>query len=346
MGRQPRATRTVTMTDIARACGLSHATVSFVLRHRLDRALQRATRERVFAAAVRLGYQPPRHQRLEAAKLRVLFICPEFDVAYGKASYPGRVMAELARRQRDSAVHVVLAATERQSMMETLYRGVCEEHAQAVIVTRLAATELAAVVAQCPVPVIHLGPRAAGRGLTVAMDDAGVGRAAAAHLWERGHRQALLLGVPGSPGAERTAAFVRAWRRRGGAAPTVWLGEFHESFGQAAAQRYMLLAEPQPTAIFAVSDSICYGFLQTVHAAGRTVPDYVSLVGCDDLPGSAWSCPPLTTFALPTAAAAEHLLRLVRGACLGDASIPAQVTLPAQLMPRASVRLLPVLPAP
>lgn len=48
----------VTAADIARACGVSQATVSYVLNDRQDKSISTATREKILSAARELNYYP------------------------------------------------------------------------------------------------------------------------------------------------------------------------------------------------------------------------------------------------------------------------------------------------
>lgn len=66
----------VTLRDIARHVGVSHATVSFVLNHRTDMGITDATRQRVLRAAQELGYRPNRAARaLTTGKTEMLAVC-------------------------------------------------------------------------------------------------------------------------------------------------------------------------------------------------------------------------------------------------------------------------------
>jgi hypothetical protein len=74
----------VTLRDIAKHLGVSHATVSFVLNNRTDMGITDATRQRVLAAAQELGYRPNRAAKaLTTGKTEMLAVCiPSLRVAY------------------------------------------------------------------------------------------------------------------------------------------------------------------------------------------------------------------------------------------------------------------------
>jgi DNA-binding LacI/PurR family transcriptional regulator len=74
----------VTLRDIARHLGVSHATVSFVLNNRTDMGITEATRQRVIVAAQELGYRPNRAAKaLTTGKTEMLAVCvPSFRVPF------------------------------------------------------------------------------------------------------------------------------------------------------------------------------------------------------------------------------------------------------------------------
>jgi DNA-binding LacI/PurR family transcriptional regulator len=74
----------VTLRDIARHLGISHATVSFVLNDRTDMGITDATRQRVLAAAQELGYRPNRAAKaLTTGRTEMVAVCvPSLTVPY------------------------------------------------------------------------------------------------------------------------------------------------------------------------------------------------------------------------------------------------------------------------
>ncbi len=71
-------------------------------------------------------------------------------------------------------------------------------------------------------------------------------------------------------------------------------GDYTEAGGLAAMNR-LLDSGVEFTAVFAANDQSAYGAMLALHRRGLKVPEDVSVVGFDDLPGSAFSIPPLTT---------------------------------------------------
>jgi LacI family transcriptional regulator len=82
----------------------------------------------------------------------------------------------------------------------------------------------------------------------------------------------------------------------------------------------MLALHDPPTAVFAANDLMALGAYEAVRRQGRRVPEDVSVVGFDDLPGSRWASPSLTTVHQPLAQmgmlATRTVLRMVHGETL------------------------------
>ena len=98
--------------------------------------------------------------------------------------------------------------------------------------------------------------------------------------------------------------------------------------------RQVLLGGPGITAAVCYNDMMAIGALRALRAAGRRVPDDVSVIGFDDIDIAAYAEPPLTTIAQDTTAlgrwAVERLLDTIGAAAEGRAP------------PRVEVRRLPV----
>ena len=75
-------------------------------------------------------------------------------------------------------------------------------------------------------------------------------------------------------------------------------GAYSYKFGVKAFSYFTSLPKP-PTAVFCASDVMAQGMLSAAFKHGVNIPGDLAIVGFDDLPGSAYSVPPLTTVRQP-----------------------------------------------
>ena len=161
------------------------------------------------------------------------------------------------------------------------------------------------------------------------------------HLLEQGHRGIAFITGPAenNDGAERLAGYSRALTEAGIAVDMnlVVEGDFHEAGGMMAMER-LFDTNQQFTAVFCANDLSAYGARLCLYRKGIRVPDDISLIGFDDLPGSAYTTPPLTTIRQPLydmgRIATKALLRLIDGQIVTE-DIP-----PLELVVRETTRSL------
>ena len=137
------------------------------------------------------------------------------------------------------------------------------------------------------------------------------------HLIGFGHRHiAFIAGPPNHRDARDRLAGYRAALERAGLPELVLPGDFVEPSGFVAATR-LLEGRELFSAIFAANDQMAYGARLALHRQGVRVPEDISLAGFDDLPGSTYTTPPLTTVRQPTfdlgVALAGGTLRVLAG---------------------------------
>lgn len=159
------------------------------------------------------------------------------------------------------------------------------------------------------------------------------------HLIELGHRRIAFVTGPANnnDAEERRAGYARALREAGIALDPKLIveGDFHEAGGLLAVN-HLFETSQQFTAVFAANDLSAYGVRLCLYRKGIRVPDDISLVGFDDLPGSAYTTPPLTTIRQPLydmgRIASTSLLRLINGET-AEGEIP-----PLELIVRETTR--------
>jgi LacI family transcriptional regulator len=165
--------------------------------------------------------------------------------------------------------------------------------------------------------------------------------AAVHHLLELGHRRIAFVTGPANnnDASERLQGYTRALQEAGIGydAGLVVEGDFHEA-GGLLAMNQLFDAKQQFTAVFAANDLSAYGVRLCLYRKGIRVPDDISLVGFDDLPGSSYTTPPLTTIRQPLydmgRIATTSLLGLINGDTV-TAHIP-----PLELVVRETTRRL------
>ncbi|MER7690915.1 LacI family DNA-binding transcriptional regulator [Streptomyces sp. NPDC097610] len=301
----------VTLSDVAKASGVSRATVSFVLNDDPRQTISVATRERVMAAAHDLGYVPhgiARALREGSSRIVVLNVDWGMEGNFSR-SYVRGLDEELAEHD-----HVLL---------------VRHGHAAPEATQKI----LDAIV---PRAVLRLGEvYMQGHGPIEEDWESGFAANAAlqiGYLAERGHtRIAMALPDHDFPLTEARLGFAQEAARRLGLPPLErFVVPRPREAGEAAVEGF-LAAHPDVTAVAAFDDDIALRTLTALHDLGRRVPEEVAVIGFDETEHGSLSTPALTTVHID----AEVLGRLAARAALGiDPEALAPV--PGRIVVRAS----------
>ncbi len=299
--------RRVRLDDVAADVGVSPATVSLVLRGISGPSA--ATRERVLAAAARLGYRPDRAaSALASRRTRALGVL--LDVSN---SYQGRLVLDLYDAAERSGYSLVLSAVSRNRdegrAIETLLDSRCE--ALVLFGPEGSKDSLRQLGDALPVVVVGRSVPAASVDVVRSADNDGIS-SAVHHLAELGHRRITYVGGPrGAVATLRRSGYESAMRDRG-------LTEFiqvvrggdDELHGVRAAGSVVGL-EPRPTGLIVFNDRCAFGLIDALTRAGIGVPRDASVIGFDDSPEAALLQINLTTVAQDTRALAENAMTLL-----------------------------------
>ena len=90
------------------------------------------------------------------------------------------------------------------------------------------------------------------------------------------------------------------------------------------------------TAVFVANDQMALGLLRALHEQGRDVPGDVSVVGFDDIPEAEFFTPPLTTVRQDFNEMGRRSLHLLLDQIAAGERSQTRVTVPAELVERAS----------
>ena len=164
------------------------------------------------------------------------------------------------------------------------------------------------------------------------------------HLHDLGHRRiATITGlIETRPGADRLKGYRDALRARGLAFRDEYVayGDFYVESGQQAMNRLLDLDEP-PTAVVCASDLMALGAIRAIAERGLSVPRDVSIVGFDDIQLAGHVQPPLTTLRQDKARLGAEAGRALTRLMAADVPAAEAVTLPVELVVRASTAAPP-----
>ena len=190
------------------------------------------------------------------------------------------------------------------------------------------------------IPLIGVDLDVAGAKAThVASDNVGGARLAVKHLHSLGHRRIATVAGPQDhkPGADRMVGFRAELQALGIDRNPEYeqIGDWYTESGERATQALLALPEP-PTAVFAAADLMAVGAMKAARDAGLDVPGDLAVVGFDDIQLASLLNPGLTTIHQDKvglgSAAARALLEQIENPELS----PAALTLPVELIVRAS----------
>ena len=91
-----------------------------------------------------------------------------------------------------------------------------------------------------------------------------------------------------------------------------------------------------PSAIFACNDMIAIGVMEAIKAAGLSIPQDVSVIGCDDIDQSKYYSPKLTTIKVKTELMAKIACQNLFLAIESQEILNIQIILPTKLIVRES----------
>lgn len=325
--------RRVRLEDVAAAVGLSTASVSLVLRGAPGPSA--ATRERVLAAASRLGYRPDRAASL-LARRRSRLIGVLLEV---RSAFHAQIVEDLHETVEQHGYELVLATITRgrpeRRAVETLLDSRCE--ALILLGPEEPAGRLAALDRQLPVVVVSRRVPTPGMDVVRVADDVGVA-AAVEHLTGLGHRDiAYLDGGPGMIAADRRRGYRRAMHDAGlDDRVRIIPGAKDEAAGMTAARELLDAEDGLPTAVVCFNDRSAVGLLDVFSRSGVAVPGQVSVVGYDDDPLSRLAHVALTTVGQDTGRLAEHAVAAIVERLDGDRADHREVVLPPYLAVRST----------
>lgn len=309
-----------TMHDVARAAGVSQATVSLVLNDAGGARFSAATKERVQKAVEDLGYRTNAHAKVlrEGVAGMIGFI----GDAVATSAFAGMIIEGAQDRAWESGLLLITINTAGDKELEAASLETMLSYKVAGVVYASMyhqKVDVPSVLNEVPTVVLNSEDKAR-HFPSVAPDEEAGGYKATQYLLDAGHRRVAMInietldsGLPGAVG--RFEGYGRALRNAGlPEDPTlVRFGQGGERDGYRYALELMALPEP-PTAIFCVNDRTAWGAYQAMAELGLKIPQDVSIIGFDNQETLAPHLRPgLTTLDLPFEQMGRRAVELVLG---------------------------------
>ncbi|MFE9425626.1 LacI family DNA-binding transcriptional regulator [Kitasatospora sp. NPDC006697] len=329
------------MADVAKVAGVSHQTVSRVLGDHPN--VREATRTRVREVIAELGYRPnPAARALVTKRSRTLGVVAANTTLYGPAS----ILSALEHAAREAGY--LVAAVSLDELSESALRKAVDHLAAwgvegVVVMTPHQRTVTALLRLEAPFPIVTVE---GGHDLDlpgVALDQYSGARLVTEHLLALGHTAVWHVAGPRQwlEAEGRFEGWRAALEAAGLPVPRHLDGDWSAASGYRAGR---LLAEARagladaarPTAVFVANDHMALGVLRALREAGLRVPADLAVAGFDDLPESDYFVPPLTTVRQDFAAIGRAGVDLLLARIEEPAAAAVHVTVPPELVVRAS----------
>jgi LacI family fructose operon transcriptional repressor len=283
--------------DVAKAAGVSTATVSRVLANKPP--IRAETRERVMAAIATLNYRP----NLIARSLRVQ---KSAKIGLVVSDIRNPFFTAIGRAVEDAAYEkgysVLMCNTDENPEKEALYLNLLHDESVAGIIfspTHQFSAQAGDLHLDTPLVIIDRLVQNKEADM-VLLDNLSAAYELTEHLLTNGYRRiAGLFGDASATGQERSLGFRNALKARGLSpfsmefvAPRIRSG-----FSSVSA---LLQGSDRPDAIFTSNSLLTAGAYEAIRERKLKVPDEIALVGFDVTEWGAFVDPPITVMAQPT----------------------------------------------
>ncbi|HIS68502.1 MAG TPA: LacI family DNA-binding transcriptional regulator [Candidatus Gallacutalibacter stercoravium] len=326
-----------TIKDVAKAAGVSVATVSRVLNH--EKQVSSKTREQVLRVIDEIGYTPNvlgRNLRVRATD-RILVLLPSLSNQFYSSVLKG--VEAVASAQ---GYQTMISVTHNDAEVERGYINLLYNRSVDGILlmsSSLPAQEITAIAAERPL-VMCSEYNEGARLSTVGVNNFQAAFDAVSYLINAGHRRiAMISSEQTYSGRLRTQGYQAALKQAGLTFRPEYLINTQYSFRSGLEACEILLHLPEaPTAVFAISDVLAAGVMKRLQQAGQIPGRDVDVFGFDNISLADMLTPAVSTVSQPRLEIGKKATELLLGK-IADIHSPDQaVVLPHQLVLRQTTR--------
>nr|WP_307999311.1 LacI family DNA-binding transcriptional regulator [uncultured Merdimonas sp.] len=288
----------VTSTDVAKAAGVSQATVSMILNKKYNVSFSRETVERVEKTARELGYtvsRPRQGKSMRREKLLVVF-CSNLTNPYYVMLLQG-----IESRAKEEGFGLFVCNTQRDLKMEERYLKMMKELKPLGIIytcnpSHCFLKQVEELSKEIPVVVVNNQNEKLNVD-AVELDNSKLGRIMARHLLELGHHKVAYIAPPltvrQKQRSKRVEGFLKEYEEAGfkdgvivkAAGEELDLTVAHIDSEYKIGYdltRELLRQTREITAIVGLNDMIAFGILDALQEEKIKVPGEMSVMGCDN----------------------------------------------------------------
>lgn len=291
--------RTVRISDVAAAAGVSKALVSYALNDRPG--VKESTRAHIVEVAKSMGWTPSLRARAlsESRAYAIGLVFQTNPEALASDQYFTSLMAGLQsvlHGSRYSLVTEVVATREEES--DSYRRLARDGRVDGMVVVDLRQDDPRfALMQEAGMAFVSLGrPHAPTSMPVLVYDETDAITEVVAHLAELGHRRIAQVVGPQESGPARLRRELYQQRlREHGIDDSFWLeADYTAGGGRVATERLLDSSDP-PTAIVYSNDLMAIAGMSAAFARGLRIPEDISIVGWDDITVAQYLHPALST---------------------------------------------------
>ena len=334
----PKKRRGVTIMDVARASGVSYATVSRVLSG--YEFVRKSTYNRVMEAVERLGYVANLQARsLAGGRSQIIgLLVPNLDNTYVGTIARG-IDQELVRVNYD----LMLYTSHRHPGKESLYvsaiaNGLTEG---LLLVAPLVPTTYLAALREQNFPYVLVDQADSTENSNIVETTNWQGAyEATRYLIQLGHTRIVFItgALAVRSAVDRLRGYKAALSDCDIPTNKEWImeGDYQQQTGYEITKRLLQSTDSLPTAIFAGNDLSAFGAMDAARESGLRIPDDISIIGFDDIPQASLVYPKLTTVRQPLEQMGRVAVKMLLEQIEDRSRPPQRVTLATELIIRDS----------
>lgn len=331
-----------TIKDVARAAGVTSATVSYVLNN--SGRVSEATRQRVLEAARQLNYRPSiTAQNLRSGESRIIGYAWHTERRGEWTPIMQQFLYNMSEAAEAAGYHILTFIADPRDPVAPYIELAQMQRVDGFILANTDADDARIRrLLELNIPFVSFGRANDSWDFSyIDVDGADGMRQVIEHLAARGHERIAFIRWPSLSlaGSYRAQGYRETMCALGLPLDERWLVESENTpaHGYEAAQQLMARpASERPTAIACVSDVIAFGVIRHLHDLGIEVGREVAVTGFDDIPAAEHITPPLTSVHQPLETIGQRLMEMLLDILNDPPPKTQQVLIKPQLVLRES----------